>query len=416
MSLVRPTTSLASLTRLSLLALLLLGCGTEDRTAPPTDGAGEREEVVELATDLEVRDVGEALRALRTSVEVLGGHVERSERAELAHLVVRVPVEALEDVRGELDALDPERTEREGRLDVTRTRADLGARLHSARATEERLLALLADRTATLADVLAAERELARVRTEIEVAETKERVLLERVRYASLDVTIRHRTPAWRDELLAAMGRAFSSGIETSWSVLVALGVIGAALTPRARRARAPRSRLAHDAPRARAHQSVGSRPSAADLGEPIADRVAGAERPRLELRDRHALEGLELGTEHGLAVDLDVVGDDELVPLRERVDPDGPADLGVETDLLAQLSQDALLGRLAGLEEPGDEREPRRRPAVVAHEDDVVPMLHDRSDDGRGVAIEDEPTRRLALASRAAQPRAALFFVRRQG
>jgi hypothetical protein len=45
-------------------------------------------------------------------------------------------------------------------------------------------------------------------------------------------VTIRHHTPAWRDEPLAAMSAAFSGGIETSWSVLVALGVVGAALTP----------------------------------------------------------------------------------------------------------------------------------------------------------------------------------------
>jgi hypothetical protein len=155
MSFVRRTTSLAPLARLSLLTLLLLGCGTEDRTATPTDGASDREEVVEVATELEVRDVDAAARTLRDVIETLGGHVEQSERAELA-----------------------------------------------------------------------------RVRTEIEVAEAEERVLVDRVREASLDVTIRHHTPAWRDEPLAAMSAAFSGGIETSWSVLVALGVVGAALTP----------------------------------------------------------------------------------------------------------------------------------------------------------------------------------------
>lgn len=240
MSLVRSTTSLASSTRLArlavslraLLALVLFGCANEDRSPPPTSGGGEREEIVEISTELEVSDVSAALGSLRTAIEARGGHVQSSDRSELARLVVRVPLDGLDDVRTELDQLDPDRTERESRLDVTRTHADLGARLRSAHATEERLLALLADRTATLADVLAAERELARVRAEIEAAETEERVLVDRVRSATLEVTIRQHTPAWRDEPLAAMGRAFSGGIETSWSVLVALAVTGAALTP----------------------------------------------------------------------------------------------------------------------------------------------------------------------------------------
>jgi hypothetical protein len=242
MSFVLPTTSAASRARLTLpgltlslrvlLGLVLFGCSNEDREPPPAEGAVAREEVVEISTELAVSDVGEALGALRATVEAHGGHVQSSERSEHAHLVLRVPVEGLDAARTELDTLDPDRTERERRLDVTRAHADLGARLRSARATEERLITLLADRTATLADVLAAERELARVRAEIEVAETEERVLVDRVRYATLEVTIRQHTPAWRDAPIAAMGRAFSGGIETSWSVLVALGVIGAALTP----------------------------------------------------------------------------------------------------------------------------------------------------------------------------------------
>lgn len=220
---------------LSCLVTLVvsIACCAADRAAPPADGASSPEEVVEIATEIAVEDVAHTLATLRARAEELGGRVESSERrSESAYVRLRIPSDAIASMRTELDGLDADRSERETRLDVSRSHTDLSARLRSARATEERLITLLADRTASLADVLAAESELARVRTTIEQAESEERALVDRVTYASLDVTLTERTPAWRDEPLAAMGRAVLGGVAAAWTILVGLLVVTAAVSP----------------------------------------------------------------------------------------------------------------------------------------------------------------------------------------
>ncbi|MBX7191756.1 MAG: DUF4349 domain-containing protein [Sandaracinaceae bacterium] len=219
---------------LAVIATSVPGCANEDRGAPPSAATtGEREEIVRLESTVSVERVRSALSTLRGEVEAHGGHVASSALSgEDAFLVARVPVASLDSLRDALDGLDPEHEERETRTDVTRAHADLSARLRASRATEERLLALLADRTASLADVLAAERELARVRAEIEQQDAEERTLVDDVAYATVEIRVRARAIAWRDEPLAAMARAFSGGLEATWSGLVSLAVIGAALSP----------------------------------------------------------------------------------------------------------------------------------------------------------------------------------------
>jgi Domain of unknown function (DUF4349) len=67
---------------------------------------------------------------------------------------------------------------------------DLQARLKSARATEQRLIELLETRTGKLQDVLEAERELARVRGEIESMQGQSAILVHRVNYATVQVDL----------------------------------------------------------------------------------------------------------------------------------------------------------------------------------------------------------------------------------
>jgi hypothetical protein len=67
---------------------------------------------------------------------------------------------------------------------------DLQARLKSARATEQRLIELLGTRTGKLQDVLEAERELARVRGEIESMQGQSAILVHRVNYATVQVDL----------------------------------------------------------------------------------------------------------------------------------------------------------------------------------------------------------------------------------
>ena len=68
---------------------------------------------------------------------------------------------------------------------------DLAARLSNARKTEERLTEILAQRTGKLADVLAVEEEISRVRETLERLEAELKSLQNRVSYATLQVELR---------------------------------------------------------------------------------------------------------------------------------------------------------------------------------------------------------------------------------
>jgi hypothetical protein len=80
---------------------------------------------------------------------------------------------------------------------------DVVARLANARTTEERLKEIIRTRTGKVSDILEAERELARVRESIERMEAHRRSLEDRVRLATIDLTL-------AEELRAAASAAES--------------------------------------------------------------------------------------------------------------------------------------------------------------------------------------------------------------
>jgi hypothetical protein len=77
-----------------------------------------------------------------------------------------------------------------GSEDVTESFRDLTLRTANARREEQRLVELLSRRTSDLADVLAVERELARVRLEIERMEAETRATQQRVDLATVTLTV----------------------------------------------------------------------------------------------------------------------------------------------------------------------------------------------------------------------------------
>jgi anti-sigma factor RsiW len=103
---------------------------------------------------------------------------------------LRIPANQLGGFLAEVRKLG--HVEEESRADdeVTDQYVDLEARLRSARASEQRLLELLGTRTGKLEDVLDAERELARIREEIESMDGQRVLLLHRVNYATVEVQL----------------------------------------------------------------------------------------------------------------------------------------------------------------------------------------------------------------------------------
>jgi len=138
-----------------------------------------------------VRELARRVGALVANTSVSAGE----ERPRAATIELRIPGERFDEVVNGLSPL--------GRLesvnvqvdDVGEEYTDIGARVANARRLEARLVELLASRTGRLSDVLAVERELARVREEIERYEGRLRYLRTRASYSSLSVTVHERLP-----------------------------------------------------------------------------------------------------------------------------------------------------------------------------------------------------------------------------
>jgi hypothetical protein len=109
----------------------------------------------------------------------------RSLRATL-----RVPAAQLDALLAGIRTLGRVQSESIGTDDVTESFRDLGLRTANARREEQRLVELLSKRTGDLADVLAVERELARVRLDIERMEAETRATQQRVNLATIDLTV----------------------------------------------------------------------------------------------------------------------------------------------------------------------------------------------------------------------------------
>ena len=103
---------------------------------------------------------------------------------------LRVPADQLDAVLGELKKLGRVDTEAQTGEEVTAAYVDLQARLENARNTEQRLTVVLQQRTGKLMDVLAVEKEIARVRGEIESMEAERKNMATEVAFATLDMTL----------------------------------------------------------------------------------------------------------------------------------------------------------------------------------------------------------------------------------
>ncbi len=96
-------------------------------------------------------------------------HVERAEsRVSDATIVIRIPADSFESVLPELRQLGEVASETTNAADITDQYVDTEARLASDQQLEKRLLELATARNGNLEQILGVERELARVRGEIE--------------------------------------------------------------------------------------------------------------------------------------------------------------------------------------------------------------------------------------------------------
>jgi hypothetical protein len=103
---------------------------------------------------------------------------------------LRVPADQLDATLAEVRKLGRVEAESQSGQEITAQYVDLEARLSNSRNTERRLVDLLQQRTGKLADVLAVETELSRVRGEIESMESQRKSLAKQVDFATLNATV----------------------------------------------------------------------------------------------------------------------------------------------------------------------------------------------------------------------------------
>jgi hypothetical protein len=138
----------------------------------------------------------EASAAIERLAAAHGGYVEKLDvkaqtgSARELSATLRIPAKQLDGFLADLRKLGHVEEESRGNEEVSTQYVDLQARLKNARATEQRLIELLGTRTGKLSDVLDAERELARVRGEIESMQGENTVLVHRVSYATVQVEL----------------------------------------------------------------------------------------------------------------------------------------------------------------------------------------------------------------------------------
>jgi hypothetical protein len=103
---------------------------------------------------------------------------------------LRIPAPQLVAALAELKSLGRVELENQSGEEVTQQHADLVARLKNSRETEQRLQAILTQRTGKISDVLEVEQEIARVRGEIEQMEAEQKNLEHRVDFATIDLKL----------------------------------------------------------------------------------------------------------------------------------------------------------------------------------------------------------------------------------
>jgi hypothetical protein len=189
---IRPLLSLALLAAVSACS----SAGSMSALAPappPPGGPGERAVIQQAGLSMVTDSLGRLHRTADSLTVALGGYVGQAELRESdLHMSLRVPAPALNGVLDQLSGMGTVKRRTVRRQDVTAQMVDVEARLGTLRTVRDRLRAYLAQAAAT-ADLVAIERELARVQGEIDQLEAHQRMLSTRVELA--DVSLDARRP-----------------------------------------------------------------------------------------------------------------------------------------------------------------------------------------------------------------------------
>ena len=215
--------------------------GGDGRPAPP-QAADARTRGPRVIRTASLTIVAKDFDAVRPAIEQLIagldgfiGQIQTSDTGSAEAVVqatLRVPAGRLDETLRALRTLGHVVHESQSGDDVTEQVMDLEVRLANSRNTERRLTEVLQRRTGDVGDILEVEREIARVRGEIERFEAERLNMERRISYATLTVQVRRQRQATLDmgpqPIRSRLRNAFVDGMRQAYAsaVAVTLGML----------------------------------------------------------------------------------------------------------------------------------------------------------------------------------------------
>jgi len=186
---------------------------------------------------VEVDKLDPAIVKIRQLATQLGGYIGNSsvvgghDQVRSATFELKIPAQRFDQAVNGLGAIGKVESVNATAEDVGEEFVDVTARVNNAHRLEDRLIALLATRTGKLQDVLSVERELARVREEIERYEGRLRYLKTRVAVSTLSITVHEPTPILgqspgENPIAAAIRQAWRNFVGFISASIAAAGII----------------------------------------------------------------------------------------------------------------------------------------------------------------------------------------------
>lgn len=190
---------------------------------------------------LEVASVDAALARLHDLTRSAGGYTTREtrsrdyQRVNQGQIECRVPAGKLDSLTAALKSLGTVESLTLSATDITEEYFDLEIRLRNQRALETRLLALIERPTNKLSDLLEAERELARVRGEIDQMEGRRRFWNNRVALSTLSVSVHEPVPTvggGQGGAFSVLRKAFADSANNFVRAIAGIIVVTGGLVP----------------------------------------------------------------------------------------------------------------------------------------------------------------------------------------
>lgn len=186
---------------------------------------------------VEIDSLELAIADVRALAQRVGGYIANTQiqlgrrQFRSAVLEIKVPTARFDELLGGLQPLGKVEYVNISAQDVGEEYTDITARVANGRKLEGRLIELLATRTGKLSDVLEIERELARVREEIERMEGRLRYLKAHAATSTLSLTVHEEAPLVGDQgsgsvLGKALAQAWRNFINFVAALIASLGLV----------------------------------------------------------------------------------------------------------------------------------------------------------------------------------------------